>query len=451
MRKGVWKFMELPKEFLQEMEALLGSEYPDFLKTTEQPSQRGLRRNPLKCGEDQLKESLPFPIVPTAFSPLSFTFPGEVEGIGRLPAHHAGLFYVQEPSACSAVTVLDPQPGERVLDLCAAPGGKSTQIAGLLGGEGLLWSNEIVKSRAQVLASNVERLGVRNAVVTSCHPQQLCEALQGFFDRVLVDAPCSGEGMFRRDPEAVAQWTPQAPAACAQRQRAILDSAALAVKEGGVLVYSTCTFSREENEENVNWFLSAHPEFVLLPVNLPFGRPGVNGLPVCRIYPMDGGEGHFVAKFQRVGENTCLAGSFSQYLTKKEDPEVRALFEELFTIPYPGTAARFGDRVVLIPPGAPELDRLGVLRAGVELAHQKGRRLEPSHGVFQAAKKEECRQIHDLSWDAPQLLAFLRGEEIDCGGKGYTALCAGGIPMGFGKASGGRLKNHYPKGLRNLQ
>ena len=301
--------MELPSAFLNAMQTLLGEEYLSFLECWQGTAHRGLRRNPLKCGEAQLRDALPFPIEPTAFSPLSYRFNAGEEGVGRLPAHHAGLFYVQEPSACSAVTALDPQPGERVLDLCAAPGGKSTQIAGLLGGEGLLWSNEIVKSRAQILLSNVERLGVRNAVVSSCRPQRLCEGLQGFFDRVLVDAPCSGEGMFRRDPAAVSQWTPESPAACAQRQRAILDSAALAVKEGGVLTYSTCTFAKEENEDNVEWFLAAHPEFELVPLELPFGRPGVNGLPVRRIYPMDGGEGHFVAKFRRVGENPCYAGS----------------------------------------------------------------------------------------------------------------------------------------------
>ena len=288
-------FMELPAAFLQAMERLLGTEYPAFLQSYQQPPRRGLRRNPLKCGQPQLEAALPFALEPTAFSPLSYAFAAGEEGVGRLPAHHAGLFYVQEPSACSAVTVLDPQPGEKVLDLCAAPGGKSTQIAGLLAGEGLLWSNEIVKSRAQALLSNVERLGVPNAVVSSCHPQRLCQSLQGFFDKVLVDAPCSGEGMFRRDPAAVAQWSPESPAACAQRQRAILDSAALAVREGGVLVYSTCTFSREENEDNVRWFLSAHPEFALLPIEAGFGRPGVGDLPVRRIYPMDGGEGHFVA------------------------------------------------------------------------------------------------------------------------------------------------------------
>ncbi len=442
--------MELPAAFQKAMEQLLGEEYTAYAACLEQPPRRGLRRNPLKCGEEALRGCLPFSLEPTPFSPLSFTFEAGEEKVGHLPAHHAGLFYVQEPSACSAVTVLDPQPGEKVLDLCAAPGGKSTQIAGLLEGKGLLWANEIVKSRAQILLSNGERLGVRNAVVSSCHPQRLCECLQGFFDRVLVDAPCSGEGMFRRDPEAIAQWSPESPAACAQRQRAILDSASLAVREGGVLVYSTCTFSREENEDNVRWFLDAHPEFQLVPLYLPFGRPGLDGLPVCRIFPMDGGEGHFVAKFQRVGENSCKAGTFTAYLPRREEPEIQALFEELFTCPWPGQAARFGDRVLLLPQDLPELSGLGVLRAGVELCRQKGKRWEPSHAVFQAARKEDCRQTLDLPWDAPDLLAFLRGEEIDCGGKGYTAVCAGGVPTGFGKASGGRLKNHYPKGLRLL-
>lgn len=443
--------MELPKAFENAMKSLLGEEYEEFLKSYEVPARRGLRRNPLKCSEEQLLQSLPFSLEPTPFSPLSFYFESVEEKMGYFPAHHAGLFYIQEPSACSAVTALDPKPGETVLDLCAAPGGKSTQIAGLLQGQGLLWSNEIVKNRAQVLLSNTERLGVRNGVVSSCHPQRLCEALQGFFDRVLVDAPCSGEGMFRRDPEAVAQWSPESVPACAQRQRAILDSAALAVKEGGVLVYSTCTFSKEENEDNVEWFLGAHPEFEMVPLDLPFGRPGIHGLPVRRIYPMDGGEGHFVAKFRRVGENSCRAGAFGQFLSGKEEEEARNLFQELFSCEFPGNAARFGERLYLLPNGLPELDRLGVLRAGVELAQRKGRRWEPSHGVFQSARKEECRQVLDLPWDAPELSAFLRGEEIDCDGKGYTALCAGGVPTGFGKASGGRLKNHYPKGLRNLR
>lgn len=308
--------MELPQAFLDAMKAQLGEEYPAFLACYEQPARKGLRFNPLKCEKETLAACLPFPWEPTPFSPLASYAPGDFKP-GPLAAHHAGMCYAQEPSAAAAVTVLAPQPGERVLDLCAAPGGKSTQIAALLGNTGLLWSNEIVRSRAGALLSNLERMGAKNAVVSSCHPQTLCEGLRGYFHRVLVDAPCSGEGMFRRDPEALAQWTPQSPAACAHRQGAILDSAALAVGEGGVLVYSTCTFSQEENEGTVRAFLRRHPEFALEPIAVPFGRPAL-GMPALRIYPMDGGEGHFVAKFRRVGENPCRAGAFSPQIPKQE-------------------------------------------------------------------------------------------------------------------------------------
>ena len=317
-------------------------------------------------------------------------------------------------------------------------------------GRGFLLCNEINPKRAKILSRNIERMAVSNALVTNEHPATLAQRFAGFFDRVLVDAPCSGEGMFRKEEAAVTDWSQETVEMCARRQAEILSSAAALIRPGGHLVYSTCTFSREENEDNVRWFLSAHPEFALLPIEAGFGRPGVEGLPVRRIYPMDGGEGHFVAKFQRVGENASRAGTFTAYLSRREEAEFQGLFEELFTCSWPGNAARFGDRVVLLPQGLPELLGLGVLRAGVELCHQKGKRWEPSHAVFQSARREDCRQTLDLPWDAPELLAFLRGEEIPCEGKGYTAVCAGGVPTGFGKASGGRLKNHYPKGLRLL-
>lgn len=442
--------MNLPQRFLERMKAQLGGEYEEFLASFDRPAFRGLRRNPLKCEEAVLRKSLPFSLSPTPFSPLSFYGEAE-ERVGVLPAHHAGMFYSQEPSAASAVTVLAPQQGERVLDLCAAPGGKSTQIAGQMGGKGLLWANEIGKSRANILLSNVERLGVKNAVISSCHPQRLCEALQGFFDRVLVDAPCSGEGMFRRDPAAVTQWAPESAAACALRQRAILDCAALAVKEGGVLVYSTCTFAREENEGTVTAFLSAHPEFEPCPIEESFGRPALDDVPGRRIYPMDGGEGHFVAKFRRVGENSCTTGMFSSSLSRGEENMARELYESLFLGGCPSCLSRFGDKIYLLPEELPALSGLGVLRAGVELGEVKGKRMEPAHGLFMSSQKKSCRQALDFSPEAPALLAFLRGEEIDCEETGYTAVCVNGVITGFGKASGGRLKNRYPKGLRNYK
>lgn len=438
--------MQLPVLFCERMKMMLKEEYAPFLAEYQKPHLRGIRLNPLKCTMETLRESLPFSISPSPFSPLSCYAPEEK--VGALPAHHAGMFYAQEPSASSAVTVLAPEPGERVLDLCAAPGGKSTQIASLMEGRGLLWSNEIVRQRAGILLSNLERMGVRNAVVSSCHPQRLCEGLRGCFDRVLVDAPCSGEGMFRRDEAAVAAWSPEHVKACAVRQASILDSAALAVREGGILVYSTCTFSLEENEGAVTAFLERHPEFQLEPVSCGFGRPAY-GMPALRIFPMDGGEGHFVAKLRRTGENPSRV---SEYLPPKagpEEKEARALYESLFSTPCFGTPQKAGERIILLPAGLPAFSGLGVLRAGVELGECRGKRIEPAHGLFLAQDGAECRRKLTFEPEHPSLLAFLRGEEIECGENGYTAVCVNGVVTGFGKASGGRLKNRYPKGLRN--
>lgn len=440
--------MELPQEFLNRMKNMLGDEFDEFLACYDKPHFRGVRLNTLKCDWQTLQKSLPVTLSEAPFSPLC-RYAGELDRVGTLPSHHAGMFYSQEPSASSAVTALNPKPGEKILDLCAAPGGKSTQIAALLSGEGLLWSNEIVKNRANILLSNIERMGVKNAVVSSCHPQKLCEALTGFFDRVLVDAPCSGEGMFRRDPTAVAEWTPESPAACALRQRAILDSAAMAVREGGVLVYSTCTFSVEENEETAAAFLAAHPEFEPVPIEEEFGRGAIDGSLGRRIFPMDGGEGHFVAKFRRVRENPCAVREFAKFVPAKEAKEVQKFYEGIFNDDCGERIAKSGEKYLLLPNGLPELNGLGVLRAGVELGECKAKRIEPTHGLFMSRTAEVCRQSVNFESDSPQLAAFLRGEEIDCDCTGYTVVCVNGVVTGFGKASGGRLKNRYPKGLRN--
>ena len=440
--------MPLPKSFLARMQALLGPEYPAFLEACSQPPFRGVRVNPLKCSAGLLRQSLPFAIEPAPFAPTSFYAQWD-KGFGSLPAHHAGMFYAQEPSAASAVTALDPQPGHRVLDLCAAPGGKSTQIAGLLQGRGLLWANEVVRSRAGALLSNLERLGVANSVASSCHPQTLCQGLAGYFDRVLVDAPCSGEGMFRRDPRAVEEWSPEHAASCAIRQRAILDSAALAVKAGGALVYSTCTFSPEENEETAAWFLKNHPDFTAEELPVPLGRPAHDGGPWRRIYPMDGGEGHFVARFRRGDGGPCRAGTFGGELRGSLAEAGRELYRSLFSGDCPERLAQVKDSLLLLPEGLPDLRGLGVLRAGAELCQVRKGRLEPSHGVFMCQQGQACREPLELSPESPELEAFLRGEELECGGKGYRAVCVNGVTTGFGKASGGRLKNRYPKGLRN--
>ena len=438
---------ELPLEFENRMRGMLGGEYEAFRAEYEKPHRRGIRLNTLKCDAQTLAETLPFPLVPSPFSPLSYYAPADAR-MAAYPLYHAGAFYSQEPSASSAVTLLDPQPGERVLDLCAAPGGKSTQIAALTQDRGLLWSNEVVRSRASVLASNLERMGVKNAVVSSVYPDVLAEKLAGYFDRVLVDAPCSGEGMFRRDPAAVQEWSPAHVETCAVRQLAILKSAARCVRAGGVLVYSTCTFSAEENEGVVRAFLAENPGFVLEKPAVSFGRPAY-GLDAVRIFPMDGGEGHFAARFRYAAENACAVQPHAGQADRQTAAAARALYNEIFEDAPPEHLARVRDRILLLPAELPALSGLGVLRAGVELGELRKNRIEPAHGMFMAAKAAQCRSVLHLRHDDPRLLAFLRGEEITAEGvSGYTAVAAEGVVTGFGKASGGVLKNKYPKGLR---
>lgn len=457
--------IHLHSEFMAEMKQMLGGEFSDFMACMEQPHQRGIRVNTLKFDPADIG-ALGLNLEPCQFSPSGFYLHSADGGVGNSSWHHAGAFYSQEPSAMSAVTVLDPQPGERVLDLCAAPGGKSTQIAAALAGEGLLWSNEYVKKRAQILLSNIERMGVRNAVVSNARPDVLAQKLRGFFDKVLVDAPCSGEGMFRRDEVAVSEWTPEHSAACAVRQLAILESAAQCVKEGGVLVYSTCTFSFCENEDIVSAFLEQHPEFSMENCGVTFGRPGFDrsdrfDLTLSRrIFPMDGGEGHFVAKFRRSGEDFGANGTNSTKKNKPNDSEKRAaaLFEDCFNGELYGTVRQIGDCCYLLPAimeELPDLRGLGVLRGGVLLGKVMRGRIEPAHALFMAARADECRQIVSFSPDSADLSAFLHGEEMalppeysNC--KGYMVVACGNTVTGFGKCSGGRLKNRYPKGLRTL-
>ena len=440
--------VQLPENFINRMAILLEHDYPAFLKSYSTVSKKGIRLNPLKCTIDVLRKNIPFTLTSSPFSPLSYYVNEEGIKIGLLPMHHAGAFYSQEPSAASAVTVLDPKPGDRVLDLCAAPGGKSTQIAGLLMGKGLLWSNEMVKKRSKILLSNMERCGVRNAVVSCCYPDVLCHRLAGFFDKVLVDAPCSGEGMFRRDKQAIQDWSVEHVRTCAVRQSAILDLACEAVAQNGILDWKP---SKEENEDVVTAFLERHPEFIPEDCGVSFGRSGI-GMPWARrIYPMDGGDGHFVAKFRRVKENeqTCL---MYQITAKQDISMAKKLYDSIIKESWQHNIVKIKEQFLLLPPKLPQLDGLGVLRAGVLLGESKTNRVEPAHGLFMATTANQLHQVISFDNDNPCLFQFLRGEEIAVPNhiKGYAGVAVDGIVTGFGKCSAGKLKNHYPKGLRNF-
>lgn len=438
-------------EFLFRIKSLLGDDFDEFLKFYENENYKGLRVNTLKCSAEKLRMLVDFELVNTPFCKEGFYIPSDVTSLGNSPLHHCGAFYIQEPSATSAVEMLGVEKNDFVLDLCAAPGGKSTQIGAKLQGTGLLWSNEIVRNRANILLSNIERMGISNAVVSNCHPDILCNELQGKFDKVLVDAPCSGEGMFRKNSDAQNEWSVEHVKSCAQRQLMILNSAKNALKEGGVMVYSTCTFSQEENEDVITQFLSENPDFELEDAGIDFGRKTLEY--ACRIFPMDGGEGHFAARLRKKGEGY---GSIIPYKNnQKIDDKVWDFYDSLFVDrPFGDNLALVGEKIIILPGNYNRnIKNTGIIRAGIILGEIVKNRIEPHHSVFMAAQKNECRSAVDFDLTSDEIQKFLHGEEIAVPSevKGYTAVCVNEITVGFGKASNGRLKNKYPKGLRILR
>lgn len=416
------------------MKQTLGDDFPAYMKAMEAPPSRSLRVNTLKISPDRLTSLLMCPLVPNGIIEEGFLVPDDFSP-GKDPLHAAGLYYMQEASAQMPASLLNVRPGEYVLDLCAAPGGKSGQIAAALRHTGLLISNEIVPSRATVLRRTLERLGVRNAVITNAHPAALCEILCGFCDAVLVDAPCSGEGMFRKEPEAVTDWSEEHVVSCANRQREILKSAASAVRPGGRLVYSTCTFSREENEDNVRWFCETFPEFTLIEEK--------------RCYPHTcHGEGQYAALFVKGGTEGCRHTE-PTVATAKADV-YRAFVRDSLTAEPQGVARLLPDgRVFIMPEALPYgIDKLRILASGVEAGEIKNGRFIPAHALFLSYPKEMFRLTEEPS--ESDLCAYLAGEQIPsaCTRNGYIAVCVKGFPVGFGKASSGQIKNHFPKGLR---
>lgn len=440
-------------DFFIRMKSLLGEEFDSFLKFYEGENFRGLRVNTLKCSAEKLKAALDFPLEPTPFCKEGFYIPPGAAGLGNSPLHHCGAFYIQEPSATSAVEMLGVSRGDFVLDLCAAPGGKSTQIGAKLDGTGLLWSNEIVKNRANILLSNIERMGISNAVVSNAHPDTLCSTLSGFFDKILVDAPCSGEGMFRKNSEAENEWSVSHVKSCAERQLNILNSAKHALKSGGVMVYSTCTFSQEENEGVITRFLDENPDFILEDSGVDFGRPALKY--ARRIFPMDGGEGHFAARLKKQG--TCFQNSEKEN-KRTADSKILDFYDSLFyNRPFGENIEVINNKILILPKNFDlplnTLKPLKILRAGVVLGEIVKNRIEPHHSAFTSVKPEMCKSTADFTADSAEIKAFLHGVEIAVPEnlRGYTAVCVEGMTTGFGKASNGRLKNKYPKGLRTLR
>ncbi len=427
----------LPEAFLERMKVQLGEEYGAFLQSLERPRAVALRINPLKG----LRPELPFVLDPVPWEPEGFYYdPASRPGLHVF--HEAGVYYLQEASAMAPVALLAPQPGERVCDLCAAPGGKTTQIAGRMGNEGFLLCNEINPKRAKILSRNIERMGVSNALVANEHPQNLAKRFPGQFDRVLVDAPCSGEGMFRKEEAAVSDWSPETVQMCARRQAEILHSGAQLVRPGGRLVYSTCTFAPEENELAVAAFLESHPDFEPEPLETPWFASGENGS--HRMWPHKLlGEGHFAAVLRRKGNEDC---DFTPEKGEKLPKEWERFAKELGIRLPPGKAILFGQSLCWAPEGMPEISRLKVLRPGLELGTVKKDRFEPAHAL--ALWLKTCNTVQDYSPDSAEMEKYLRGDVVSSVKKGWCLITADGYSIGWGKGDGNVLKNHYPKGLR---
>lgn len=510
----------LPPDFLARMQKMLGNEYEDFLAAFGQERYQALRLNILKKGLNGRNAAEVRQGQDAMFPGAGFLHLSEVpwaencyyyeasDQPGKHPYHAAGMYYIQEPSAMAPVELLDVQPGERVLDLCAAPGGKSTQIAAKLGGEGFLLCNEVNAARAKILSENVERMGVVNAYVTNETPARLAELFPGYFDKVLVDAPCSGEGMFRKNEAACEEWSPENVAMCAGRQDEILDFAARMLRPSGKMVYSTCTFAPAENEGSVRRFLRGHGDFYLLPIekeklglaecdgdavyldgsseqNVEPGqkerarqdaepgreeKAGPCRMPddrehleyALRLWPHKvRGEGHFAALLQKAGDGfaTVRNSSLNGFVTGMSDKELGEYFQfcrETFQtgeLPLEPDRqqvyTRFGDHIYLASSHMPSIKGLRILRPGLHIGTLKKNRFEPSHALALALSPDDVRNVWNLDSADPMAEAYLRGQTFPAeGGKGWYLVCVDGFGMGWGKLAGGIMKNHYPKGLR---
>lgn len=465
---------ELPAAFIRRMKHQLSDEWEAFADSYRQEKAYGLRRNLLKDAGD-----FPFSLEPIPWAREGF-YASPAEHPGRHILHEAGAYYIQEPSAMAVVSLLDPRPGENILDLCAAPGGKSTQIAGRMQGQGLLVSNEIFPKRAQILSENIERLGIANALVTNHDPRDLAAHFPYYFDRIVVDAPCSGEGMFRKDETAIREWSVDNVATCRDRQQWILECADQMLHEGGTIVYSTCTFSPDEDEEMVQWFLCGHPDYELISWHdTPLGT-AMSALPdhggfcdgtlpgTLRLWPHKlRGEGHFMALLHKKGEplpdvSLPAAGSKARKKSKKKSlqPLEEAIggFEEFarvyLKVPveqiFPRTTPVYvlhGEQLYLLPEPAPSLEGLVTVRPGLHLGTWKKGRFIPAYALSKALTPDQAAS-HALT--QTEAAHYLHGETVSCPPdcKGWILLTYENCPLGWGKADRGMAKNHYPKGLR---
>ena len=449
----------LPIDFLAKMKSLLKDDYDKFLDSYNMPRYHSLRINTLKCSDNSFIENNNLTQVPWAKN--GYYYNEELKP-GKSPYHEAGVYYIQEPSAMSPATFLDARPGDTVLDLCAAPGGKSTQIACSLCEKGLLISNEIHPQRAKILSENIERMGIKNCIVTNESSDRLATRFPLFFDRIMVDAPCSGEGMFRKNNEACDEWSMENVTKCSERQSEILHNASLMLKPGGRIVYSTCTFSMEENENVISDFLNSHSDFYSPDIDAPspIEKGFIKG--TFRLWPHRlHGEGHFVAILERKADESVIkkdtpvkqskkkGNKSSKALTEKDLPDYFDFKKKYIINPPIGIYMKFGDQLYIVPEYTPDLSGIKVLRPGLHLGTILKNRFEPSHSLALALKKEDFINTCNIESGDKTIYEYISGQTFQYDGdNGWYLILYDNYSIGFGKLSGGIMKNHNPKGLR---
>ena len=464
--------MNLPKEFEEKMKTLLGSEYEEYTACYDEPRHYGLRVNTAKISVEDFLKIAPWPLEPVPWIENGFYYDGDHIQPSKHPYYFAGLYYLQEPSAMTPASCLPVTPGENVLDLCAAPGGKATALGAMLNGSGLLVANDISASRARALLRNIELFGITNAFVTNETPAHLGKHFPEFFHKILLDAPCSGEGMFRKDRKMVKAWEEHGPEFFVKIQRSIITQAAQMLKPGGMLLYSTCTFSPEENEQTIEFLLQEYPQFKICDIKgyegfsdgiLKASLSGNEQLKkTIRIFPhkMEG-EGHFIALLKKeeeaVSENLKEKEKNNRNKNEKEKRLPDELTEFLKNVKRKFDSSRIdmrGENVYYMPEGLPKLNGVRFLRSGLLLGELKKRRFEPSQALAMNLKKEEYENVLDFSVDDERIIKYLKGETLEVEDlvsskeKGWYLVCVDGYPLGFGKLSGQMLKNKYLPGWR---
>lgn len=446
--------MNLPIDFCERMRELVGGEYDDFIKSYDTQINRGVRINKLKCDTlpELFSDSEKVLWCPDGY----YVKDGKVSG--NHPYHAAGVIYFQEPSAMCVAEGLPLCDDAKILDLCAAPGGKTTHIGARMKNKGLLVANEIISKRAAILSENVERMGLTNTIVTNETPSHLAEKFQGFFDGIIVDAPCSGEGMFRKEPQAVDEWSVNHTLSCAVRQKNILDDAYKMLKCGGYIMYSTCTFSYDENEAVVKHMMEKY-NMELCPIpGLDMLSQGIgDGMENCRrVFPhKNKGEGHFTALLRRTEENET-ATEFVKKQNKRKDTTletaVRLYYEfekSALKVHLDGEFVLFGDNLYVLPQYV-DIDKLKVLRCGLHLGEVKRNRFEPSHALSHAFDEDVYINKVETLQNSEDIKKYMHGETLSSDVSGWCVIKTEKYIVGWGKGSNGIVKNHYPKHLRTL-